>query len=114
MRSDRPCRRLTLICHSALHPTRQADFQAYAPAWSRGDVSGYGALPSGLPFGLAPSGGLPGEAVDRFEVDFADSDQRHGVDLVEIDWGWNEQARQPGIGQPFHQFVRAIDRARCE
>src|SRR5829696_9154590 len=61
-------------------------------------------LSSGGPFGLACRGGLPGEAVDRFQVNLADSDQRHGVDLEEIDGSGEEQPLQPGIDQSPHQL----------
>src|SRR5687767_5097725 len=86
-------------------------FQASPPPAVAGCTARCGALPSGLAFRLACRGGLPGEVIDCFKVDLADSDQRHGVDLVEIDWRRNEQPWQSGIGQSLHQLVgRLVER----
>ena len=41
---------------------------------------------------------LQRDAVDRFQIDLTDPDQRHDVNFVEIDRCWDEQAGQPGIG----------------
>src|ERR671910_683686 len=93
-----PSRDLTVTATDPASYT-EADVQASAASLMRERTTLYGALPGSSALGLAGRGELPGEAVDRFEVDFANADQRHGVDFVEIDWCWNEQARQPRIGQ---------------
>src|SRR5687768_1292352 len=86
-------------------------FQAPPPPAVAACTARCGALPSGLAFHLACCSSLPGEVIDCFKVDLADSDQRHGVDLIEIDWRRDEQPRQPGIGQSLHQLVgRLVER----